>query len=80
MYTQKQVLVLNNPQWLICQLYGYKYSFLMSVIIWFQVLFLFVYPELCIYTVIHRQTFSLYHNYSVWLDTPDVSSWDQNSR
>ena len=31
-----------------------------------------------IYIVIHRQTDSLYHNSSVWLDTQDASSWDQN--
>ena len=26
----------------------------------------------------HPQTVSLYHNSSVWLDTKDASSWDQN--
>ena len=31
-----------------------------------------------IYIVIHRQTVSLYHNSSVWLDTLDAWSWDQN--
>ena len=31
-----------------------------------------------IYIVIHRQTVSLYHNSSVWLDTRDASSWDRN--
>ena len=31
-----------------------------------------------IYIVIQRQTISLYHNSSVWPDTQDVSSWDQN--
>ena len=31
-----------------------------------------------VYIVIHRQTVSLYHNSSVWLDTLDASSWDQN--
>ena len=30
------------------------------------------------YIVINRQTVSLYHNSSVWLDTQDASSWDQN--
>ena len=28
--------------------------------------------------VVHRQTVSLYHNSSVWLDTQDASSWDRN--
>ena len=28
--------------------------------------------------VIHWETLSLYHNYSVLLDTFDTSSWDQN--
>ena len=28
--------------------------------------------------VIHRQTVSLYHNSSVWLDTQDALSWDWN--
>ena len=31
-----------------------------------------------IYIVIHRQTVSLYHNSSVWLDTLDFRSLDQN--
>ena len=31
-----------------------------------------------IYIVMHRQTVSLYHNSSVWLDTQDASSWDRN--
>ena len=30
------------------------------------------------YIVMHRQTVSLYHNSSVWLDTQDVSCWDRN--
>ena len=32
-----------------------------------------------IYIVIHRQTVSLYHKSSVWLDTLDSRSWAQNS-
>ena len=31
-----------------------------------------------IYIVIYRQTVSLYHNSSVWLDTQDTSSWEWN--
>ena len=31
-----------------------------------------------IYIVIFRQTFSLYHNSSVWLETPDTASWARN--
>ena len=31
-----------------------------------------------LYIVIHRKTFSLYHNTSVYLDTQDSSSWDRN--
>ena len=30
------------------------------------------------YIVIHIQTVSLYHNFSVWLDTSDTSSWNRN--
>ena len=29
------------------------------------------------YIVIHRQTISLYHNSSVWLDTQDDTCWDR---
>ena len=36
-------------------------------------------PKGSIYIVIHRQTVSLYHNSSEWLDTWDGSSWDRNS-
>ena len=31
-----------------------------------------------VYIIIHRDTVSLYHIFSVWLDTPDASSWDRN--
>ena len=31
-----------------------------------------------IHIVIYRQTVSLYHNASVWLDTLDVSRWGRN--
>ena len=31
-----------------------------------------------IYIVIHRQTVSLNHNSSVWLDSLDSRSWDRN--
>ena len=31
-----------------------------------------------IYIVIHRQTVSLYHNPSVWLDTQEALNWDRN--
>ena len=31
-----------------------------------------------VYIVIHRQTVSLYHNSSMWLDTWDAWSWDRN--
>ena len=37
-----------------------------------------IYIHIYIYIVIHRQTVSLYHNSTVWLDTQDSSSWDQN--
>ena len=37
-----------------------------------------VYIYIYIYIVINRQTVSLYHNSSVWLDTRDASSWDRN--
>ena len=30
------------------------------------------------YIVIHKETVSLYHNSSVWLDTQDAPSWDRN--
>ena len=32
----------------------------------------------CSYTVIHRQTVSLYHNPLVWQDTRDAFSWDRS--
>ena len=32
-----------------------------------------------IYIVIYRQTVSIYHNSSVWLDTWDALSWDRNT-
>ena len=32
----------------------------------------------CVYIVIHRQTVSFYQNSSVWLDTQDARSQDQN--
>ena len=35
--------------------------------------------NICIYTVFHRQTVSLYHNSSVWIDTKGAWSWDRNS-
>ena len=31
-----------------------------------------------VYIIIHKQTALLYQNSSVWSDTRDVSSWDQN--
>ena len=37
-----------------------------------------VYIYIYIYIVIHTETVSLYHNYSVWLDTQDAWSWDRN--
>ena len=39
---------------------------------------LFIYIYIYIYIVILRQTVSLYHNSSVWLDMPDTWSWDWN--
>ena len=43
------------------------------VIIWnFQPILVYI------YIVIHRQTVSLYHNSSVWLDRLDSRSWDRN--
>ena len=38
---------------------------------------LYIYIYIYIYIVIHRQTVSLYHNSSVWLDTGGASSWDR---
>ena len=38
----------------------------------------YIYIHIYIYIVIHRQTFSLYHNTSVWLDMWDAPSWDWN--
>ena len=37
-----------------------------------------IYIYIYMYIVIHRQTVSLYHNPSVWLDKQDVSRWDRN--
>ena len=36
------------------------------------------YTDIYIYIVIHRQTISLYHNSSVWLNTDGSRSWDRN--
>ena len=36
----------------------------------------YIHTHIC--TVIHRQTVSLYHNSSVWLDTQDASIWNRN--
>ena len=35
-------------------------------------------PQKGAYIVIHRQTISLYHNSSVWLDTLGAWTWDRN--
>ena len=43
-----------------------------------HVLLHYIYIYIYIYIVIHRETVSLYHNFSVWLDTQDVSRWDRN--
>ena len=43
----------------------------------FLSLSLSLYIYIYIYIVIHRQTVSLYYNYSVWLDTQNASSWDR---
>ena len=39
---------------------------------------IYIYIYIYIYIVIHRQTVSLYHNSSVWLDMYDAWSWDRN--
>ena len=39
---------------------------------------LYKYIYIYIYIFIHRQTVSLYHNSSVWLETEDAWSWDRN--
>ena len=39
-----------------------------------------IYMYIYIYIVIHRQTVSLYHNSSAWLDTKGASRWDRNSQ
>ena len=41
---------------------------------WWWYIYIYIY----IYIVIHRQTVSLYHNSSVWLDMQDASNWGQN--
>ena len=33
---------------------------------------------MCVCFVIYRQTVSLCHNSSAWIDTQDTSSWDRN--
>ena len=37
-----------------------------------------IYINTYIYIVINRQIFSLYHNFSMRLDTQDASIWDRN--
>ena len=39
---------------------------------------IYIYIYIYIYILIHRQTVSFYHNYSVWLDMQDASSLDRN--
>ena len=48
------------------------------VINWKLLLTIHIYMYIYIYIIIHRQTISLYHKSSVWLDTQNTSSWDQN--
>ena len=40
--------------------------------------FIYIYIYIYIYIVSHRETDSLSHNSSVFLDTRGASSWDQN--
>ena len=40
--------------------------------------YIYIYIYIYIHIVTHRQTVSLYHNFSVWLDTLDAWIWDQN--
>ena len=55
---------MNKSRWIL-YIYIYIYIFINWIYIY-------------IYIVIHRQTVSLYHDYSVWLDMQDASSWDRN--
>ena len=41
-------------------------------------LYIYIYIYMYMYIAPHRQTVSLYHNCSVWLDTQDASRWDWN--
>ena len=41
-------------------------------------IYIYIYIYICIYTVIHRQTISLYLYSLVWIDTRDAWSWDRN--
>ena len=48
----------------------------MSLCLSYSIFYIYIY--IYIYIVILRQTVSLYHNSSVWLDTEDAWSWDWN--
>ena len=41
-------------------------------------IYIYIYMYIYIYIVIHRQTVSVFHNSSVWLDTLDASNKDLN--
>ena len=41
-------------------------------------LYLYIYIYIYIYILIYGETVSLYHNSSVWLETPEASRWGRN--
>ena len=59
-------------------IYIYIYIFYLTIYIYIYIYYLTIYIYIYIYIVLHRQTVSLYHNFSVWLDTLDASSWNRN--
>ena len=62
---------------LYCQIEPFKsYHNLVKMYCFCWVIYIYIY--IYIYIVIHRQTVSVYHNSSVWLDTYDTWSWDRS--
>ena len=43
-----------------------------------DIIYIYIYKYIYIYIFIHRQTVSLYHKSSAWVDTQDAWSWDRN--
>ena len=52
--------------------------YILLLCIWYLHTYMNLTCDIYIYIVIHSATVSLYHNFSVWLDTWDITSWLRN--